>query len=71
MTSYFIVAAPGHYGDKARVLSSHNTLALAHKKRNAGECVREGGLKKGEVFLRVYEQNHVRVDADGSRHGVP
>ena len=70
-TSYFVVTAPGHYQDRTRVKSSHRSLAAAHKAKGWGECVREGGLKKGDEFLRVYEQNHVRVEADGSRHGVP
>lgn len=70
-TSYFVVAAPGHYGDKTRVQSAHQTLADAHKKRGPGECVREGALEKGAVFLKSAEHVYARVEADGSRHGVP
>jgi hypothetical protein len=61
-TSFFIVPAPGHYGDRARVVSSHRTLAAALKAREAGECVREGTLKKGALWLRAREPFSPRVD---------
>ena len=68
-TTYFVVAAPGYYGDKTRVVSSHHTLHAAHKRRGAFECVREGAQMKGEVFFQSAERHYPRVNADGSRHG--
>jgi hypothetical protein len=60
-TSYFVVLAPGHYGDSTRVISSHRTLAAA---RRAAFCthgvqfvVRAGSKRRGDLFLRAYEQH--------------
>lgn len=64
VTRYFVVDAPGHYGDVTRVWSSHHTLPAALKAaRPIGSgshryVVREGGLRKGDPFLRVYEETY-------------
>lgn len=68
---YFIVAAPGYYGDdRTRVLSSHATLAAA--RREAASCrrlfafpvvIREGAKRAGEEWFRVYEETYRLVDA--------
>ena len=53
-TSYFVVAAPGHYGDRTRVVSSHKNATLAKRaarKLGPGFVVREGGKKRGDVFV--------------------
>lgn len=58
-SAYFVVAAPGHYGDTTRVVSSHMTLAAALRAAGptgSGYVVREGSLMKGAVFPRVYEE---------------
>jgi hypothetical protein len=54
-TSFFVVAAPGHYGDSTRVFSSHRTLQAAKKAAGPGYVVRKGHLTKGERFLRAFE----------------
>ena len=55
-TLYFVVAAPGHYGDRTRVVSSHRTLTGAKKNATAGYVVREGEVAKGAEFTRSDEQ---------------
>lgn len=56
---WFVVPSPGNYGDVARVLSSHKTLAAAHRAaRGGGCCVRLGNLRKGARWLRVYEETY-------------
>lgn len=55
MSVYFLVPAPGHYVDRAKVLSSHASFAAARKARGFGECVRVGEKRKGDEWLRVYE----------------
>lgn len=55
-TQYFVTAAPGYYGDRARVISSHRTLAAARKAATAGYVVRVGALRKGAEWLRSSEQ---------------
>jgi len=55
---YFIVPAPGHYGDRARVVSSHATLDAARKRAKKGMVVRTGRKVKGDLWLRVYEQTY-------------
>ncbi len=56
-TNFFVVPAPGHYGDRAVVMSSHATLAAA--RRAAGReykySVRVGALTKGSEWLRAWE----------------
>ena len=60
-TRYFIVPAPGHYGDRARVQSSHSTLALAWRAAIHGETVRRGEKRKGDEWLRCYEDIYAEV----------
>lgn len=57
-TRYFVVPAPGHYGDRARVLSSHATVTAAKRAAGRGFVVREGALRKGAAWLRVYEETY-------------
>lgn len=64
-TRYFVVPAPGHYGDSAPVLSAHRTMRAA--RRAAGHpielargvtlayVVRSGMLRKGETLYRAAE----------------
>jgi hypothetical protein len=58
VSRYFVVPAPGHYGDRAVVLSSHATLAAARKAAGPGYIVRVGDKHKGETWLRVYEETY-------------
>lgn len=60
-TSYFVVPAPGHYGDKTRVVSSHTTRAAAERALIKGFVARKGDLKKGDEFLRSSESIYPRV----------
>ncbi|HEX6991911.1 MAG TPA: hypothetical protein VF151_08490 [Gemmatimonadales bacterium] len=56
-TTYIVVPAPGYYGDRTRVISSHRTLDAALKAaRGKGWAVYEGNETKGDEWLRVYEQ---------------
>ena len=57
-TNYIVVAAPGHYGDVTKVISSHRTVELARKaaRKLTGVVVRRSSLTKGDTFLRCYEQ---------------
>jgi hypothetical protein len=61
-----LVPAPGHYGDRARVLSTHATLEAARRAKGARShvCIREAdaSARKGDVWLRVYEQHNRRID---------
>lgn len=57
-TKYFIVEAPGTYGDRGHIWSSHRTLAAAKKNCGTGSVVRAGSLKRGDKWLRVYEQTY-------------
>jgi hypothetical protein len=57
-TKFFLVPAPGHYGDRARVVSSHATLDAARKRAKKGMVVRTGRKVKGDLWLRVYEQTY-------------
>jgi hypothetical protein len=58
MGAYFIVEAPGHYGDRSKVLSCHNTASEAKRSmgRNKRLCVRKGCMLPGDLWLRAYEQ---------------
>lgn len=58
VNSYFVVPAPGHYGDRARVYSGHRTLAAAKKAARQGGIVRVGNKGKGDEWLRVYEETY-------------
>lgn len=55
---FFVVPAPGRYGDKAKVYSSHRTLVAAHKDAGETGVVRVGAKRKGETWLRVYESTY-------------
>lgn len=58
-TAYFLVPAPGHYGDRAKVLSSHRTLDAARRAAKwSGTCIRVGEKVRGQEWLRVYEQTY-------------
>lgn len=57
-TQFFVVPAPGHYGDRAKVVSSHRTLAAARKAAGRGWEVRCGALTKGDEWLRVYGETY-------------
>ena len=52
---YFVTPAPGHYGDRATVLSSHATLAAARRVAGRGYVVRVGRMAKGQTWLRSSE----------------
>jgi hypothetical protein len=58
---YFVVPAPGHYGDKARVLSSHSTAAAAKKAAKQGLIARVGAKRKGDEWLRSSEDIYPAV----------
>ena len=62
-TLYVVVPAPGHYGDRARVLSAHRTARAALRAAGPGYVVRESSLVKGDTFLRCYEQTAREVRA--------
>lgn len=53
--AYFVAPAPGHYGDRARVISSHTTSAAARKAATRGYVARVGALRKGQEWLRSSE----------------
>jgi hypothetical protein len=54
-TQYFVTPAPGHYGDRARVISAHSTLTAAKRSATRGYVVRVGSLRKGAEWLRSSE----------------
>ena len=57
LTNFFVVPAPGHYGDRARVYSGHVTIEAARKaaKKTTGVVVRIGAKVRGDLWLRIYE----------------
>jgi len=55
---FFVVPAPGHYGDRARVLSSHATMEAANRAAGIGYVIRVGSLRKGAEWLRVFEETY-------------
>ena len=61
-TQYIVVDAPGHYGDRTRVISAHHTLDVARRaaRRASGgsfrAVARRSTLGKGASWLRVYEE---------------
>lgn len=57
-TEYFVVDAPGTYGDRSRVWSSHRTAEAARRRAGAGGVVRAGHKRKGDEWLRVYEETY-------------
>lgn len=54
-TTHFVVPAPGHYGDRTRVVSAHRSLAAAKRAATQGFVARVGELTKGAEFLRSAE----------------
>ena len=68
---YFVVPAPGCYGDVTRVISSHGSLALAKKKAKSLSpgngrywcVVRSGDKSKGARFFRVDEQFYAEAQS--------
>jgi hypothetical protein len=63
VTTYIVVPAPGHYGDRTRVMSSHRTLRAALRAAGPGYVVRASSASKGDTFLRCYEQTAREVRA--------
>lgn len=59
---YFVVPAPGRYGDKCRVVSSHVTAARAILSATSGYVVRVGSKTKGDVFYRSEEIIYPQFD---------
>lgn len=57
MSKFFVVFAPGHYGDSCKILSSHRTYAAALKRiaDTTTLVIRQGKLKKGDTFYRTSE----------------
>lgn len=55
---FFVVPAPGRYGDKAKVYSSHRTLEAARKAAGETGVVRVGDMVKGDAWLRAYESTY-------------
>jgi hypothetical protein len=74
MTHYFITSAPGYYGDRSVVVSSHKTLRSAQAAAAAakGLAIYAGDKRRGEEWLRVYEQHFPRMPAttSASAHGL-
>jgi hypothetical protein len=65
MNSYFIVSGPGYYGDRCKVISSHRTVEAARKARKRyglAYVIREGLMRKGDVFLRSAEPLYRQVE---------
>lgn len=60
-TQYFVVPAPGYYGDTDRVRSSHRTLRAARRQLRRGLEVREGRFARGDRWLRVYAETYPLV----------
>ena len=58
MRRYFVVPAPGYYGDEAEVRSSHSTVTAARKAAGQTGCVRVGYKRKGELWLRIWEEQY-------------
>lgn len=55
-TNYFVVPAPGWYGDETEVISSHKTLKAALRAANReNRIARVGNKQKGARFSRASE----------------
>ena len=54
-TKYFVVPAPGYYGDRCRVVSSHATAERAISAATSMYVVRVGSKTKGDIFYRADE----------------
>lgn len=61
-TAYVVVPAPGSYGDRTRVMSSHRTAAAAVKaaRRASSDMfravARESYRRRGDEWLRKYDE---------------
>jgi hypothetical protein len=64
-TSYFVVPKPGHYGDRAAVVSSHRTATAAKRAAGAGYEVRVGAKRRGDVWLRAHCDTYPLADVGG------
>lgn len=53
--THFVVPAPGHYGDRCAVISSHTTAQAAKKAATKGYVARVGAKQKGDEFTRAAE----------------
>jgi len=62
-TTYIVVPAPGHYGDRTRVMSSHRTVKAALRNAGPGYVVRACAASKGSEWLRCYDQIFPEVRA--------
>lgn len=64
--TYIVVPAPGHYGDRAKILAAFASLADARRfvDGDASLCVREGrrGHRRGLAWFRSYEDTYPRAD---------
>lgn len=60
-TTNFVVPAPGHYGDVARVVSSHRSAEAARKAAGPGYVARVGAKTKGDRWVRADEQVYPRA----------
>lgn len=60
--NFVVVPAPGHYGDRTTVISSHSTAEAARKAAATASgsvfraVAREATKRKGDEWLRVYEE---------------
>lgn len=63
-TRYFVVPAPGHYGDTARVVGSYRSYREARRLATRGWVVRLGSPARGDEWLRVYEMAYPIVDCE-------
>lgn len=53
---YYIVPAPGHYGDRSRVVSDHATVDEARRAaRGQNVDIYLGTMRAGQEWLRCYE----------------
>jgi hypothetical protein len=58
---YIVTPAPGWYGDKTRVLSSHTSLQAALQAAGGHYAVYIGNERKGALWLAVYAQMRERA----------
>lgn len=67
MSRYFVVPAPGYYGDIARVVSSHGSLAAAWRAAGSSGTltIREGALQRGERWYRSSEAIYPIASREG------
>jgi hypothetical protein len=71
-TRYFVVDAPGYYGDSGRVYGDYDSVAAALKAwPSPSVVVREGTLEKGDVWTRSQEQHYPIVARVGGARTQP